>query len=72
MFEHVQGLKLKKVPQLWNTFCRLPGPKIKIKDLNSYRLVALILHLMKALEILVLVHLCPMVSSLRKLLAFAY
>ncbi|KAI3368241.1 hypothetical protein L3Q82_007961 [Scortum barcoo] len=67
------SLELGRVPQLWKTSCIVPVPKTPHpKELNSYRPVALMSHLMKTLERLVLVHLRPLVSSFMDPLQFAY
>nr|XP_046228000.1 uncharacterized protein LOC124049921 [Scatophagus argus] len=55
------------------TPCLVPVPKTPHpKELNSYRPVALTSDLMKTLERLVLVYLCPLVSSSMGMLQFAY
>ncbi|KAI4901268.1 hypothetical protein NFI96_028900 [Prochilodus magdalenae] len=67
------SLRLGRVPQRWKTSCVVPVPKTPHpKDLNSYRPVALTSHLMKTLERLLLVHICPLVSPALDPLQFAY
>uniref|UniRef100_A0A3P9LKD5 Reverse transcriptase domain-containing protein n=1 Tax=Oryzias latipes TaxID=8090 RepID=A0A3P9LKD5_ORYLA len=67
------SLKLGKVPQLWKTSCVVPVPKTsRPTDFKDYRPVALISHLMKTMERLVLTHLRPMVSQSMDPLQFAY
>ncbi|XP_036958405.1 uncharacterized protein LOC119021911 [Acanthopagrus latus] len=64
---------LGKVSLLWKTSCVVPEPKIPHpKHFNRYRPVALTSHLMKTLERLVLVHLCPLVGHFMDPLQFAY
>ena len=69
----IMSLNLGKVPLLWKSSCMVPVPNIPHpKDFNSYRPVALTSHLMKTLERLVLVHLCPLVGPFMDPLQFAY
>ncbi|TWW73515.1 RNA-directed DNA polymerase from mobile element jockey [Takifugu flavidus] len=67
------SLRLGRAPQLWKTSCIVPVPKTPHpKELNSYRPVALMSHLMKTLKRLILDHLRPLVSSFTDPLQFAY
>ncbi|KAI3360753.1 hypothetical protein L3Q82_012990 [Scortum barcoo] len=67
------SLSLERVPVLWKTSCVVPVPKTsRPKEPNHFRPVALMSHLMKALERIVLRHLRPLVSPNMDPLQFAY
>lgn len=58
------SLRLGKVQQFWKTSRVVLAPTTaQLKDLNSYRPVSLIYHLMKTLERLVHAHLWRLVSG---------
>ncbi len=67
------SLQQGKVPVLWKTSCLVPVPKVgRPVKMNDYRPVALISHVMKTLERLLLRHLRPQVEHAQDKLQFAY
>ena len=75
ILKHLYNLSLSqvRVPVLWKTSFLVPVPKkTSLSDLKDYRPVALICHVMKVLERLVLTHLRPQVKAVLDPLQFAY